>query len=81
MKHSKISPRSARSNRNKNRREVSPNITCSIEHCKNYGKYKCDRDLMCSNKWKACMDLLCVDHCEIPKDGKGHCFSDPKTDC
>jgi len=36
---------------------------------------------MFSNKWKACSDRLCSEHCETPKDGKGHCFSDPKTDC
>ena len=89
MNMKKISPRggksshrsSARSIRNKTRKEIGPNITCSVEQCKNYGKYKCERRLFCSNKWKACGELLCVDHCEFPKDGKGHCFSDPKTDC
>lgn len=73
--------KSPRYNKNLNRIPVGPNITCSIENCKNYGKYKCDLDLKCTNKWKACGELLCVDHCEFPKDGKGHCFSDPKTDC
>ena len=67
--------------RNKNRTPVSPNITCHIENCKNYGKFRCDKDLLFSNKWLACGELLCKDHCETPKDGKSHCFSDPKTDC
>lgn len=56
-------------------------MTCSIEHCENYGKYKCDATLLCSGKWKSCNELLCVDHCQYRKDGMAHCFSDPKTDC
>lgn len=70
-----------RDNRIKNRKLVSPNITCHIENCKNYGRYCCDKDLLCSNKWKSCKELLCQDHCESPGIGNAHCFSDPKTDC